>query len=229
LSTPLIELQQVTKTYGQGEAAFSALKDVDLSLQPEEMIAIMGASGAGKSTMLHLLGLLDRPSQGHYYLSGHAVATMDDTLLAKTRNQHIGFVFQSFFLLPRFSALKNIMMPLVYRKTLFKEAKQKALDMLDKMDIRRLATHLPHEMSGGQQQRVALARALIGDPSLILADEPTGALDSKTGQTVMDLLIHLNQTEKKTIIVVTHDAHIAAQCQREIHLADGQITHENQH
>lgn len=220
----VIELRNITKTYTVGGQDFHALKGVDIHIEQKELVAIMGSSGSGKSTMLNILGLLDRPSSGQYHLSGTDVSHFNDDELADFRNHKIGFVFQSFFLLPRFTALQNITLSLSYRGMDHAHAEEKAHAMLDKMGIARLANSKPNAMSGGQQQRVAIARALVGEPDLILADEPTGALDSKTSDAVMDVLTHLNKNENKTVVIVTHDPEVGAACDRIIHLADGEVS-----
>lgn len=223
MSTKIIELKKIVKTYITGEQEFSALKSIDLSIYEKELVAIIGASGSGKSTMLNILGLLDRPTSGEYFFSGTEVSKFDDDELAYFRNIKIGFVFQSFFLLPRFTAIQNIMMPLIYRGLDRFSAHDQALKMLDKMEILRLANSRPNAMSGGQQQRVAIARALVTDPDLILADEPTGALDTKTSNTVMEIIHDLNKNDGKTIIIVTHDPEVSEQCQRIVHIHDGEL------
>lgn len=219
----LIEISNITKVYQLGDHELNVLKGINLTIAAGELIAIVGTSGSGKSTLLNILGLLDRPTTGSYHLNDQEVSTLADKELAKLRNQFIGFVFQSFFLLPRLTAVQNVGLPLLYRHTKNAESKQRALAMLEKVGMSNWAQHKPSQLSGGQQQRVAIARALVGNPRIILADEPTGALDSKTGQDVLNLFKVLNEQEKVTIIIVTHDANIAAQCQRVIHIQDGLI------
>lgn len=187
------------------------------------MIAIIGPSGSGKSTTMNILGLLDRPTSGIFLFNGHDTAKFNDNQLAEFRNQRVGFVFQSFFLLPRLNAQQNVALPLLYRDINLKEANQKASVMLEKVHIGHLYRNKPFEMSGGEQQRVAIARALVGEPDIILADEPTGALDSQTSQEIMNIIIDLNKKEGKTIIIITHDSNIAKQCRRIISLQDGKI------
>jgi putative ABC transport system ATP-binding protein len=219
----LIELQNITKVYQSGTSEFHALRGISFQLARGEMIAIIGPSGSGKSTMMNIMGFLDRCSTGHYIFSGENVSRLTDKKLAETRNKRIGFVFQSFFLLPRLDALQNVMLPLFYREELFVTARKRALDMLDKMGMRKFADHKPNQLSGGQQQRVAIARALVSDPDVIFADEPTGSLDSKTGEEVMSLFLQLNQEEGRTIVIVTHDKEVSALCKRTVALKDGLI------
>jgi putative ABC transport system ATP-binding protein len=218
-----INLVKVGKTYGLGEQQQTVLHGIDLQLHSSELVAIMGPSGSGKSTLMNILGLLDRPSTGQYFLQGQETSKLDDEKLAELRNQTIGFVFQSFFLLPRFTALQNVCLPLFYRGINRTKSQALGLQMLEKVGMAAYAQRKPNQLSGGQQQRVAIARALVGQPAMLLADEPTGALDSHIGQEVMDLFIHLNRQEKVTVIIVTHDAKVAQQCQRTIHLQDGQL------
>ena len=220
---PIINLSNIVKIYKSGSDDLLALNHINLIVSKGELTAIIGESGSGKSTLLNIIGLLDKPSSGIYQLSGIAVDELSDDELSVIRNQKIGFVFQSFFLLPRLNALQNVIMPLIYRGVHDKEAKLCGMAMLEKMGIEQLWHHKPSQMSGGQQQRVALARALIGEPEVILADEPTGSLDSKTGQEVMDLFIELNNHDRNTIIVVTHDQHISQQCRRVVRVHDGSI------
>jgi len=219
----VINLCNVSKCYQTGSTTVKALNSINLSIELGERVAIVGASGSGKSTLLNILGLLDRPTEGEYFLSGKEVAHLNDDEQSTMRNREIGFVFQSFFLLPRLDALQNVMLPLVYRDTPKEEAKERAMVMLDKLNIAHLSHHKPNQMSGGQQQRVALARALIGNPEVILADEPTGALDSQTSQEVMNLFIKLHEDHSKTVIIVTHDMDIARQCPRIVKVQDGKI------
>ncbi|OGT45441.1 MAG: macrolide ABC transporter ATP-binding protein [Gammaproteobacteria bacterium RIFCSPHIGHO2_12_FULL_41_20] len=201
----------------------SVLKNINFELQRSEMVAIVGVSGSGKSTLMHIIGFLDHCTTGHYFFNNQDVSHLTENELAKIRNQKIGFVFQSFFLLPRLNALQNVMLPLSYRGIDRIAAKQQGLAMLERVGVHAFATHYPNQLSGGQQQRVAIARALIGNPELILADEPTGSLDAKTGQEIMDLFLQLNQQEQRTIIIVTHDRDISQQCQRIVTLKDGSI------
>ena len=225
----LIKLEKVTKTYHLGEHDYQALKGVDFELQRGEMTAIMGASGSGKSTMMNIIGFLDHCTSGRYQFSGQDVSYLEEQALADIRNQKIGFVFQSFFLLPRMNAAQNVMLPLFYRNMPRPEALEKAMATLAKVGIAHLAHHKPNQLSGGQQQRVAIARALIGDPEVILADEPTGALDSQTSQDVMDLFSKLNQDENRTIVIITHDKVISQRCRRVVSIKDGLIQSDSQY
>lgn len=219
----MIQLQQISKIYQTEDYKQTALEAVDLTIARGEFLAIMGASGSGKSTLMNILGLLDRPSSGHYYLKDQEISQLDEDSQARIRNESIGFVFQSFFLLPRMTALQNVGLPLSYRGLKPADIEAQAQAMLEKVGMARWAKHRPNQLSGGQQQRVAIARALIVNPDLILADEPTGALDSKIGQAIIELFLELNRHEQATIILVTHDQHVAQQCQRTIVLADGRI------
>lgn len=207
-----------------GENDYHALKGVDFELQRKEMTAIVGMSGSGKSTLMNIIGFLDHCSTGQYLFDGKDVSHLSAHALAEIRNHKIGFVFQSFFLLPRSTALQNVMLPLFYRGTPTDAAKEISLQILAKVGMEHLAHHRPNQLSGGQQQRVAIARALVGDPELILADEPTGALDSKTGDEVMDLFQTLNQDEGRTIIIITHDKEISRRCKRIVNIRDGKIS-----
>lgn len=206
-----------------GEYEYQALKGIDFQIDQGEMIAIVGISGSGKSTLMNMIGFLDRPTQGTYWFNHQDVSHVKQEELARLRNQAMGFVFQSFFLLPRMDAVQNVMLPLFYRGIDTQTAKKKSLAMLSKVGMEKWAHHKPHQLSGGQQQRVAIARALVGDPDIILADEPTGALDSQTGQEVMDLLLYLNQKEQRTIVIVTHDYHMSRFCKRTVTMQDGCI------
>jgi len=219
----LIKLENVTKIYSSVSNQYHALKGVDLALSKGEMVAIVGASGSGKSTLMNIMGFLDHCTSGRYFFSGQDVSCLSGVELSRIRNQKIGFVFQSFFLLPRFSALQNVMLPLFYRNEEKKIAEEKSLIMLEKVGMKQFALHKPNQLSGGQQQRVAIARALVGDPELILADEPTGSLDSSTGQEVMDLFRYLNKEEKRTLVIITHDKEISRLCERMIVIKDGHI------
>jgi len=212
----------LTKEYRMGAETVKALSGVDIEIRRNEYVAIMGPSGSGKSTFMNLIGCLDSPTSGEYWLNGQSVAGMDDDQLARIRNKEIGFVFQSFNLLPRSSALENVELPLVYAGMAKKERKERAAEMLEKVGLGERMGHRPNELSGGQRQRVAIARALATRPALLLADEPTGALDTKTGEEIMSLFAELHD-QGQTIMVVTHEADIAAHAERVITLRDGVI------
>jgi putative ABC transport system ATP-binding protein len=221
----IIQTEDLRKYYGMGNILVKALDGVDLGINRGEFVAIMGPSGSGKSTLMNILGCLDRPTDGRYYLAGEDVSSLNKVQLAAIRNRQIGFVFQSFNLLARTSALRNVMLPLVYKrqdKLSPKEREEIAMDALEAVGLADRAGHEPNEMSGGQKQRVAIARALVNDPALLLADEPTGNLDSKTGSEIMDILQALHG-RGRTIVVVTHEDDIAAQTERTILLLDGKI------
>ena len=219
---PLIETRDLWKTYKMGEEEIHALRGVSIQIERGEYVAIMGPSGSGKSTLMNLIGCLDTPSQGSYLLNEKEVAAMNDDELAQIRNEEIGFVFQTFNLLPRATALHNVELPLIYGGVSAKERQVRARQALEKVDLTSRATHRPNELSGGQRQRVAIARALVNNPSILLADEPTGNLDSKTGNEIMGVFERLH-TSGNTIILVTHEAEIAAYAHRAIHIRDGQI------
>ena len=218
-----IVLRGITKIYQMGDTTVAALAGVDLDIQSGEFTAVMGPSGSGKSTLMNILGCLDRPSRGSYKLDGEEVARLGDSALAYTRNRKIGFVFQSFNLLPKLSALDNVILPMIYGNVFKKERRERALRMLDSVGLGDRAYHMPAEMSGGQRQRVAIARALINDPAIIMADEPTGNLDSKSTKVVMEIFSSLYQ-EGKTIILVTHENDVAAYATRHVILSDGHIS-----
>lgn len=218
----MMKLSNITKVYKNGSLEVSVLNDIDLEVEDGEFIAIMGPSGSGKSTLMNIIGFLDTPTSGTYELNGEQVEAVDEKQLAKLRNEYVGFVFQQFFLLPRQTALKNTETPLIYAGLSKKERKERAIDMLTKVGLADRINHLPNQLSGGQKQRVAIARALVNNPKLILADEPTGALDTKTSKQIMELLVELNE-EGKTIIIVTHEEEIAAYADRIIRLRDGVI------
>jgi putative ABC transport system ATP-binding protein len=219
----LIKLENVTKVYRTGASDFHAVKGIDFDLIHGEMIAIIGSSGSGKSTLMNIMGFLDHCTTGRYLFSDNDVSRLDDEALAHIRNQKIGFVFQSFFLLPRLNALQNVMLPLFYRGSDQEFARQQSLQMLERVGMKQFATHKPNQLSGGQQQRVAIARALVGNPDVIFADEPTGSLDSQTGQDVMQLFMDLNRHEKRTIVIITHDKEISKHCSRVVVLKDGYV------
>jgi putative ABC transport system ATP-binding protein len=219
---PLIETRDLWKTYVMGQEEIHALRGVSIQIERGEYVAIMGPSGSGKSTLMNLIGCLDTPSKGSYLLNGKEVADMNDDELAQIRNEEIGFVFQTFNLLARATALHNVELPLIYAGVSGKERQERARQALDKVDLIPRATHKPNELSGGQRQRVAIARALVNNPSILLADEPTGNLDSKTGTEIMALFDRLFEAGN-TIILVTHEADIANYAHRTIHIRDGQV------
>lgn len=218
----IIKTQGLKKIYQMGEEQVKALDGVDIELERGEYAAIMGPSGSGKSTLMNLLGCLDTPSEGEYWLNGHAVSTLNDDELAQVRNKEVGFVFQSFHLLPRYSALDNVQLPLVYSNIAREERLERAKRALEQVDLTDRIHHRPNELSGGQRQRVAIARALINQPSILLADEPTGNLDSTTGREILNLFEHLHTTGH-TIILVTHDPEVASHANRIIRLRDGKV------
>lgn len=223
----LIQLNDVTKTYQMGNQSQTVLHDINLTINKGDFVGIMGESGSGKSTMMNIIGLLDTPSSGVYELEGDNVTTLTDNQLATRRNKTIGFVFQQFFLLPKLTALENVALPLRYLGESQKEIHQRARVMLEKVGMAQRAHHRPSELSGGQQQRVAIARALVCSPSLILADEPTGALDSNTSEEVMALLRHLHEVEKRTVVIITHNPSIGDACDRCLLIKDGYLDKES--
>jgi len=218
----LIETVDLWKSYQMGDEEIHALRGVTIQIERGEYVAIMGPSGSGKSTLMNLIGCLDTPSRGSYMLNGKQVKEMDDNELARIRNEEIGFVFQTFNLLPRATALRNVELPLVYAGVPAKEREQRARQALEKVELASRMSHRPNELSGGQRQRVAIARALVNNPSILLADEPTGNLDSKTGVEIMSLFERLHAAGN-TIIVVTHESEVAAYARRAIHIRDGQV------
>ena len=225
----LIELRDITKTYHLGEIDVPVLKGVSLDVGRGELVALMGASGSGKSTLMNILGCLDRPSSGSYKLDGQEVSSLSSDQRARVRNDKIGFVFQAFNLLARTSALENVMMPLAYASHVSeKEAKKRAKEMLERVGLADRMDHYPSQLSGGQQQRVAIARSLINHPPLLFADEPTGNLDSRTSQEVLEMFRKLNDEEGLTIILVTHDANVGAVAKRTIRMRDGKIENEEE-
>ncbi|MEX0899493.1 MAG: ABC transporter ATP-binding protein [Gammaproteobacteria bacterium] len=220
--TAVIELRGVTREYRMGDQVVRALAGVDLDIGRNEYVAIVGASGSGKSSLMNIIGCLDSPTAGDYTLNGRAVSGMNDTELATVRNRDIGFIFQSFNLLPRADALNNVMQPLVYRRLPYSERKVLATAALERVGLGDRLDHLPNQLSGGQRQRVAVARALVGHPAILLADEPTGNLDSATTAEIMALFDQLHG-DGQTIIVVTHEPEIAEHCLREVRLRDGLV------
>jgi putative ABC transport system ATP-binding protein len=220
METPVIVAKDLTKVYKMGEMEVHALRGVSLTIERGEVVAIMGPSGSGKSTLMNTLGCLDRPSSGEYILDGEAVSTLNDDQLATIRNRKVGFVFQTFNLLTRTTALGNVELPLRYAG-ITSDRKARARAALEAVNLTDRVNHRPAELSGGEQQRVAIARALVNNPAMIMADEPTGNLDSKSGQEIMNLLLTLNRERGTTLIIVTHDQSIAKQTQRVIHLMDG--------
>ncbi len=220
----MIVIEELTKVFPMGENEIRALNGVSFSIEKGEMVSIMGPSGSGKTTLMSIVGCLDVPSSGTYVLDGSPVEKMNDTQLADVRNRKIGFVFQQFNLLSRTSALENVMLPLTYTGLSARVCREKALRVLELVGLKERVKHHPAELSGGQQQRVAIARALVNDPAILIADEPTGALDSKTGAEIMDLFQSLHRDIGQTVIMVTHDSFIARHTNRVIRLADGIIT-----
>jgi putative ABC transport system ATP-binding protein len=221
----MIELAGISKVYELGGISYAALTDVDLSIARNEFLALTGASGSGKSTMMNILGCLDTPSSGHYSLDDEEVAGLDDEQLASVRNRKIGFVFQNFYLMPRQTAIDNVAQPLIYRGIAPAARREHAKRALERVGLGDRTGHRPNEMSGGQRQRVAVARALVGHPELLLADEPTGNLDSRTAREIMDLFKQLH-AEGQTVVIVTHDPGIAASCHRIVRLHDGRIAED---
>jgi len=221
----VIELAGIHKHYLMGDQEVRALDGVDLFIDRNEYVALIGPSGSGKSTLMNLLGCLDTPSAGHYLLNGRDTATLDDNELAHVRNREVGFVFQSFHLLPRMSVLDNVMQPLVYRGLPRAERRRRAVESLERVGLGNRLDHRPNQLSGGQRQRVAVARALVGEPSLLLADEPTGNLDSRTSAEIMALFDALH-AQGQTVVVVTHEPDIAAHCHRTVRIGDGRIVED---
>jgi putative ABC transport system ATP-binding protein len=220
----VLQLVDIYKSYHVGPTELKILKGISLTVEKGELLSIIGPSGSGKSTLMNIIGLLEQPTSGSYFHDNKMIAYDDDRVLSDIRNRTIGFVFQQYHLLPRLSALDNVGIPLVYRGLHEKEIRERSMDFLKKIEMDERARHKPNELSGGQQQRVAIARALVGNPSIILADEPTGALDSSTSQDIMNLFKRLNEEEGITIIVITHDPKIAMQCARQVEIRDGVIS-----
>ena len=219
----MIELQDIHKSYMLGSVPMEVLRGVTLTVGRGELLSIVGASGCGKSTLMNILGFLDTPTSGRYVFEGKESADLDDETLSRIRNRRIGFCFQQFNLLPRLSALDNVCLPLVYRGVSRPERTERAGELLARVGMADRMSHRPSELSGGQQQRVAIARALVGDPALILADEPTGALDSRTSDDIMALFSELNRERSITTIIITHDPDLAARCERLVHMSDGTL------
>ena len=228
MSEPVIRMENIVKTYYLGKPnELEILHGINLTVNKGEFVSIVGESGSGKSTLMNIIGVLDRQTQGDYYLEGQDVNGMSDEVRSAIRNRRIGFVFQNFYLLPRANALKNVMVPLLYGEEHSKNGKEHAMEMLKMVGMEDRADHRPNELSGGQKQRVAIARAMINDPAIILADEPTGALDSKTGHMVMDLFHKLHEEQGKTIVLITHSQELAQETERIVTLLDGQIVADN--
>jgi putative ABC transport system ATP-binding protein len=221
---PVIHTEKLNKVYG-GAVPYHALRDIDLTIDRGEMVAIIGASGSGKSTLMNILGCLDRPTDGLYELAGKGIGTYSDDQLAEVRNHEIGFVFQSFNLLPRYSALKNVELPLIYADLSTRERTERATEALLRVGLGERLRNRPNELSGGQKQRVAIARAIVNRPAILMADEPTGALDTRTGNEIMRLFQELNDMGI-TLLVVTHEPDIAAMCKRVIRMQDGRIVED---
>ena len=222
MSDSVLSLRGITKFFGEGDAQLQVLMGIDLEVRRGEFVAIMGPSGSGKSTLLNILGCLDRPTDGEYFLEGENVADLSDNRLSEIRNRRIGFVFQSFNLIPQLTVLENVEVPLHYGRGTNESDAQRCSGVLEAVGLDHRLTHRPPQLSGGERQRVAIARALVNDPVLVLADEPTGNLDSKTGAEVLDLLVKLHG-QGRTIVMITHDAEVARLAQRKIHIHDGRI------
>jgi putative ABC transport system ATP-binding protein len=218
----LIKIVHLIKNYSMGEIEIPVLRDINLGINKNEYVAIMGPSGSGKSTLMNILGCLDTPTSGHYYFNQVDVSTLNDDALSAMRNKEIGFIFQNFNLLPRLNALQNVELPLIYAKIAPHERRKRAMKALQRVGLADRIDHKPGELSGGQRQRVAIARALVTNPGILLADEPTGALDSKTGEDIMALFHQLHR-EGNTIILITHEQEIASYAERNIHIKDGKI------
>ncbi len=219
----LIKLENVWKIYQFGDTELDVLKGVSLEISPGSFVVILGPSGSGKSTMLHMVGCLDLPSKGKIFLDGRDISQMSEDELAQARGQKIGFIFQQFNLLPNLSAMENVMMPMIFQNKSERERQERAKSLLSSLGLAERLLHRPTEMSGGEQQRIAIARALSNNPEIIVADEPTGNLDSATGKKIMEILTNLHKNERKTIVVVTHDPTIANYSNQVVHIKDGQI------
>lgn len=229
MNEPVIRMEKIVKTYYIGKPnELEILHGIDITVNKGEFVSIVGESGSGKSTLMNIIGVLDRQTAGNYYLEGQDVNGMTDEVRSAIRNKRIGFVFQNFNLLPRANALKNVMVPLMYAQERSRNQKERAMEMLAMVGMDGRAGHRPNELSGGQKQRVAIARAMMNDPAIILADEPTGALDSKTGHMVMDLFHRLHEEQGKTIVLITHSQELASETGRIITLLDGNIVGEKE-
>lgn len=228
MNEPMVSAARIHKTYLLGKRSLEVLRGVDLEMERGDFVALRGASGAGKSTLLHLLGGLDSPTQGEICLAGINLAGLDRSGLARLRNREVGFIFQAYYLLPELDALENVCLPARMARLDLAKTEQRARDLLNRVGLSERIEHKPYELSGGEQQRVAIARALINEPKLILADEPTGNLDSHTGEEIINLLCALRTEKQTTLVVATHDANVAARAQRVIQLVDGQIQPNHQ-
>ena len=226
MSKWVVDARDITKVYSMGEVQVHALRGLSIKISPGEVMSIMGPSGSGKSTLMNTLGCLDRPTSGKYLLDGESVAELEDDQLADIRNRKVGFIFQTFNLLPRATALANVELPLRYAEVPGNR-RERALEALESVGLGDRVDHRPNELSGGQQQRVAIARALVNNPSIVMADEPTGNLDSKSGDEIMKLLLGMNKDRGVTLIVVTHDPEIAKHTQRIVHILDGKVEEES--
>lgn len=224
MNKAIISMKNIIKRYYIGQPnELQILNGISLDVHEGEFMSIVGASGSGKSTLMNIIGALDRPTEGEYYLNGKDISTLSDKALSRIRNAEIGFVFQTFNLISRTTALKNVELPMLYAGIGGKERSRRAMELLKKVDMQDRYTHMPNELSGGQKQRVAIARAMANDPSIILADEPTGALDTKTGRLVMDIFHKLHKEQGKTIVLITHSPELAAETQRIVTISDGSV------
>lgn len=223
MAKEILTMKNIVKEYVMGDEVSRVLKEIDLTVEEGEFLAVLGPSGSGKSTLMNIIGCLDVPTSGEYILSGRKIADQDEKSLAHIRSKEIGFIFQSFHLLQRQTALENVELPMIYANVKEKERKQRAMEVLEKVGLKDKMDHYPNQMSGGQQQRVAIARSIVNNPTILLADEPTGALDQKTGAQVMELFHELND-EGRCIIMITHDVHIAQHAKRIVRILDGNIS-----